>query len=777
MARARDSRGRFTSGGSGDPLESLADEAQGAADALDELTDSAKKAQPALKGTGDGAKKLGDEMDGAGEKAKKAAESTNIFARALGEAAGDALTEARQALTEWARSLPEAAARAEAHAATLERLGSSYGAVQQATNGAVSAEQAAAVQQRALQSGLRLSAQELAAVTARARDFARTTGTDLDQALEQLTDQLIDPGEELRKFGVFLQTGMSAGDALRETLRQLGAQAGQTAAAETTLAEAQEQANRALHEATDALAAMLAKELELKDFFQQFATWVGDARTATHGWDEAVTAVVGTLREAIGLQASASAGAQQRGQSASGQFTSEAGALMQQARARGLNFRGFEIGRLGVDATPEQRNRVLTLLRRAAMGNLGASFDGRGVDAQAALDAELGGFSAEVGQTRADRERQQREAAAAAARARAEELARRNRASQSASSSTQTAPDLAAGAFAQLRADPAGLQSFLGALAARAQAQALEQRGGTIATRLAGVDLQRQSSEATSALDVAGQSRPGFMGGMFSADAGRRETQQRTERTRVIREQREALAALLVEAQREEDTARRMGRPVAEVNDLIRQRIGIQTALAQSTRDLVASQEEQVSGFAVVGEKMLGVLDGVADGVGESVVAALEGSKSFGEAMEEMVRSTLRALAKLAIVEALKEGAMAVAALATYRYDAAVQHGIAAGMWAGVGVVAGAGVAAMGSGAKPAAASGGGASASTATGGGRAARADDRASTGGPLTIVLNVSGAAFTDAGVQHAATAAVREAVGNGVLRREHLAPLLGD
>jgi hypothetical protein len=40
----------------------------------------------------------------------------------------------------------------------------------------------------------------------------------------------------------------------------------------------------------------------------------------------------------------------------------------------------------------------------------------------------------------------------------------------------------------------------------------------------------------------------------------------------------------------------------------------------------------------------------------------------------------------------------------------------------------------------------------------------------------MNVSGAAFTDAGVQHAATAAIREAVGNGVLRREHLGGLLG-
>lgn len=758
-----------------DSMKALADELKAVRRALDDMAKGAKDAQ-------DDTKKLGETAERAGAGARALAAVTGTLKSSLVELKDEALHEATAALEEFARNLPESAARSERHEQALRQLGAAYGAVQHATNGAVSAEQAAAVQQRALQGGLRLSAQELAAVTSRAREFARSTGTDLNQALEQLTDQLVDPGEELRKFGVFLRTGMNAGDALRETLRQLGAQAGQTRTAQLSLAESMEAATRAQQEASDALAGMIAQRLELADFFTQFTSWVNDARGATDGWKTATDAVLGTLREAVGLRSQIGGAANQ---SASGAFTGQAGALMQQARARGLNFRGFEIGRLGVDATPEQRNRVLTLLRRAAMGNLGASFDGRGVDAQAALDAELGGFSAEVGQTRADRERQQREAAAAAARARAEELARRNRASQSAGGGGTRAPreaegfgigtagfltDLARNTFERLRREFNSARS-------PAEGGGVFVRPQTVEDRFGALQRRRQSADARMALDASDDPQQRFMGGMFSRDAGRAETQQRQERIRVIREQQTALRELLAASQAEVDTAMRHGRPISDVNELLRQRIGIQTALAQSNRDLVAAQEEQMSGFAVVGEKLLGVLDGVAEGVGESVVAAFEGSKSFGEAMEEMARATLRAVAKMAIVEALKNAAMAVAAAATYRYDAAAQHGIAAGLWTAVGGAAVGGVAAMGTGQKPAASAGGGAPAARAEGGGRAARADDRATGGGPLTLVLNVSGAAFTDAGVQQAAAVAIREAAGNGFLRREHLAPLLGD
>lgn len=788
------------SGHADDPLDALAAGAQGAADALADLEDSAKKAQPALKSVGDAAGKAGDEVKKTGEKAssaasiiitkmkdaarealgfesatKEASAATNTMSAAFGNLVTEGISRAVAGLEEWIGQIPESIARGERHAQALQQLGEAYGYVQQATNGAVSAEQAAGVQQRALQSGLRLSAQELAAITARAREFSRATGTELGQALDQLTDQLVDPGEELRKFGVFLQTGMNAGDALRETLRQLQAQTGQTATSQASLTEAMEQASRATTEAKDSLLALIAERLELRDFFTQYASWINDAKNATNGWDEAAATVVGTLREMLGLQSQASARAAQAGQSASGAFTGEAGALAQQARSRGLNLRGVDLGRMGVDATPEQRNRILALLRRAAQGGVN----------QQALDLEVQGFDLEVGMTADDRAEQTRRAAAAAEAARRAELARRNRASQSASSSSAGGgvrtdegfgigtpgflTDLVRNTFEQLRRE-------FNAARTPADGAGMLVRPPTVGERFGEFQLRGESAAARMGAEGADAPQRRFAGGMFSREAGRAETQQRQERIRVMREQQAALRDLLAASQAEIDTAMRAHRPIAEVNDLIRQRIGIQTALSQSTRDLVAAQEEQVSGFAVVGEKLLDVLAGVADGVAESVVSALEGSKSFGEAMEEMARSTLRALAKMAIVEVLKEGAMALAAAATYRYDAAVQHGIAAGMWGAVAVAAGAGVAAMGSGAKPTPSStgtGGAARADTS----RAARADDRQTGGGgPLTLVVNVSGAAFTDAGVHQAVGTAFREAVGNGVIRREHLNGLLG-
>jgi hypothetical protein len=725
----------------GDPaLEDLNDNLKALRRSLDEMGRAAKDAKGSTEGLGAGAQRA------TGGVTALAGAITDRLGRAVSNLASEAMQEATAGLEGFIRNLPEAAARSEAHARALEQLGGAYGAVQHATNGAVSAEQAAAVQQRLLQSGLRLSAQELAAVTSRAREFARATGGDVNQALDQLTDQLIQPGEELARFGVRLQTGMAQGDAMREALRQLGEQAQRTGTSQLSLAESLEATTRAQREASDALAATIAQRIELRDFFTQLTSWLDGARDATDGWKFATDAVVGTLREAIGLR-SQIGGAQN--QSAAGQFTTDAGALAAAARGRGLNLGGFQFGEIATRGNSAQQNAVLAALRQANAGGM----------TQAQLVEQLNRVLGNVRGAAAASDSQAAAAAAATAAARAAEIARRNRAGQSAGA----APEVhAVPAWVRAPSDPAGAQSFLGALAGRDIAAQQEARGGTLAQRLGGVDLQRQSAEAGLGLESAGRGRGD-------------ETRQRAERVRILRDQREALSGLLVESQREEDIARRMGRPIAEVNDLVRQRIGIQTALAQNTRDLVASQQEAGAAFDEVGEKMLSVLSGTADAFGEAVVAALEGSKSFAASMDEMVRSTLRALAKLAVVEALKEGAMAIAAVATYRYDAAVQHGIAAGMWAGVGILAGAGVAAMGAPSKPAASAGGGGSATSARAD-RSAQPDSR-SGGGPLNLVINVSGAAFTDAGVQQAVGSAFREAAANGVIRREHLNGLLGN
>ena len=257
------------------------------------------------------------------------------------------------------------------------------------------------------------------------------------------------------------------------------------------------------------------------------------------------------------------------------------------------------------------------------------------------------------------------------------------------------------------------------------------------------------------------RARPGTGSG---AD-GRAETRQRVERTRIIRDQREALSGLLVEAQREEDIARRMGRPVAEVNDLLRQRIGLQTALAANTRELTRAQEENAISFAEHGDKILDVLAQTSDAFAEGILAHVEGSKSFVDSMEAMAYGAVRAIAKMAVVEFLKNTAMGFAALATYRFAAAASSFTAAGIWAAVGVASGAGLAAMPNpnAAKPDAAksSSSGRSASPD----RQARADER-SGGGPLVMNITVNGALMTQDEVHHAVGVAVRGASAAGYL-----------
>lgn len=97
-----------------------------------------------------------------------------------------------------------------------------------------------------------------------------------------------------------------------------------------------------------------------------------------------------------------------------------------------------------------------------------------------------------------------------------------------------------------------------------------------------------------------------------------------------------------------------------------------------------------------------------------AVDAWLSGAKSFEEAAADMVKGVLKALVSESIVQAIVETARGIAAVASYRYDAAALHFAAAGTWAAVGVAAGVVGGAIGAfgGASAGGASGGGASAS-----------------------------------------------------------------
>jgi hypothetical protein len=757
-------------------------------DALDELSKEARAVANSLKQMGDAAKGAQAPLAGVGESAEDASRSTQVLTHALGELAADGLNNAIDAALRFGPALVEAAAGSERHQMALQQLGAAYGVVQQATNGVVSAEQAAAVQQRALQSGLRLSAQELAAVTARARDFARSTGTDINQALEQLTDQLINPGEELSKFGIRLQQGMEAGDQLREALRQLSEQAGQTGVAQASLSESMEMATRAQREATDALAGFIAQRLELADFFTQFSGWLTQATTDANSFNAMIEAAVGTLTEMIGLRSTAMA---PQAQSASGQFTTEAGAIAARLRARGFNLGGVELGRLGVQGTPEQRARILEALQRAERGALEGGAQetlgfagGRGVTRQQALQQQLRGLTAEIEQTFAEQERIRIEAERATERARRAEINRRNRVSggggggggraEAERLASEQADLLTREPFRRLPTDTAGLASFFAGF--RPGAERVQAGLGTadIATRSA-IERMTSGRSALEALDLTGRRQEGQRQELLAR--GREDAAGRLQ-VQTLRERRTALLDLLEANTAYMDQARQANASEQSINDLLTQRIGIQTSLAETTRALTEEQNRFTESQQFVLDKateVAGVLGGsLVDAAFAAMDAQANAGATFAQVIEDQTRAFLRNLAKQSVVSALQETAKGFGALAIGS-PGALGHFKSAGLHAAAAAAAGIGAAAMGpqTSATPAAA-GGAAGAGTTT----AARADDRQTGGGggPLTLVVNVSGAAFTDAGVQQAVGSALREAVGTGAIRREHLVGLFG-
>lgn len=88
------------------------------------------------------------------------------------------------------------AAQAEKQESALRRLGSAYDAVQTATNGAFSAQQALTLQGQIQAAGVRVNAQQLALLTRAAREYALATGNDAAEAVEKLTNAVVNNSED-----------------------------------------------------------------------------------------------------------------------------------------------------------------------------------------------------------------------------------------------------------------------------------------------------------------------------------------------------------------------------------------------------------------------------------------------------------------------------------------------------------------------------------------------------------------------------------------------------
>lgn len=95
-----------------------------------------------------------------------------------------------------AHVLGEATAEAGRHERALRILGSAYQEIERATNGAMSAEQALNLQGQIQSAGVQVNAQQLALLARAAREYALATGNDAQQAVEKLSNAIVNNSED-----------------------------------------------------------------------------------------------------------------------------------------------------------------------------------------------------------------------------------------------------------------------------------------------------------------------------------------------------------------------------------------------------------------------------------------------------------------------------------------------------------------------------------------------------------------------------------------------------
>lgn len=825
-------------------VEAFKAEQKRAKKATEELRDGLRDANvQARRLEREGAKAVTDEIKRASKETEELKKHFGDVTSLAGRVVRGAQDAAVDAMREFVRGIPAGNAAAERHTTVLTNLRGAYAQVQAATRGVVTAEQAYAVQSRLTESGLSLNAQQLGTVTGRAREFAHTTGVDLQQALDQLTEGLnTGSNEQLRKFGIHVQQGATRTQTFQSALRQLEQQQRGNAPAAITAAEAQQQFEQSLTQATQAAQSLIAQRVGLTDFLVQATGLFRDLTDGTQSWADVLETAAGTLGEMVGLHAH---GSNQGTQSTSSDFMAQYAGAQRTARALGIDVSGLPAaGPLAVRTNAQERQQILDALngqirarqtQSRATTAAGAAGMFGGTDLTGVQDLSQGvrgGLAGIIGDI--EHEATARGAAAAldATKAEARRLAGLRQTGARDAAAQATPVD--AGAVADARAELARLQNgvmraggtvggevpgaryldtspdarldelqkraeetgrrahenelaFLQRRQAATQAylQALrEQEAVTDRVRAKdreadGVEAQRRANALNATeerrtheeeslrmrIETVGVTRSQLDAETALGEAQRHGTNDTRARAEGLTELRTALEGLLAETNAHLEQARAEGRSQAEINRLLQERIGLQSSLTQVTREQTQLQEQQHAATNAWKDAMVGAAGQATDAFAASSIAAWQSGKSWSDAMEEMLRASLAALAKQAIVETIKGTAIGFIALAQGNVPAATSAFTGAALWAATGLAAGGTLAAIGPASKPAAAA-----ATAPAAPPRAAQlgASDRgAQQSGGLTLNITVSGALFNE-GVEDSVVRAVDRAHARGVIPR---------
>lgn len=630
----------------------------------------------------------------------------------------ETVKEARETMAGWVGGLADFAVRIEQQERAIARLGSAYDTVLAATNGAISAQQAFTLRGQIQAAGIQVNDRALAALTRQAREWADVTGNDAAQAVEKLTNAIVNNSEDaLAEMNLSMARGATGAQTLTNVVGELERRFAGTAPAARTLQQDIER----LPAAFDAMGAAMLRSVEgpLARLFESMSSIAGVSVSMRQAVREIADA--GDTLRAVDQQ-------QQRASEDNARQTARE-QLINRARTLGVRVTMQELRGLNV----QQLSRLQQQLETAA--GLQNNARGRTGDVNAAFASitNLGGasllqeaFGGALGMIQQDAEREQRAAERRAGTTNNRILSEmeagieRKQRKPEAAANSQAAQELerARTAYAEAVAD--GMERGAVIVTVDDMPRNARETLAAYFTRLAGLQRDFNSMGATN--DLAPTNTAELEADRGKAEAAFAEQRAGTERDRE-RFQR-------ISGRDRETRARALSQDRSFGG-------GVTRAFGLSS-DAIRTEMELTDKYA---STFVNAVGRMGEAFTRHVGLVVSGQESIGVAFLSVANEVSTSLAQQALPEAMMELARGFAALANpITAPTAPLHFTAAGVFGAV--AAGAGVVALGSGAALSAMQAPPGAGAAATGAARAASGSSRGSLtqerAAPVTVVMS---------------------------------------
>lgn len=606
------------------------------------------------------------------------------------------------------------AAQGEMNARASAGVVGGYDAVARATMGTVTALGAYRAQQTLVNSGLRVSGDELAAVTRHAREHRDATKS-VEEAVQEFTEALRNgESEGLRKYGIAVEAGATRAQTFEAALRQMREAAQGADPALRTMGESMTVMETGATEAATGFAALAAQGLGLNNVISNLSTDIArlgndltelaarrmnaeragseerERERLLEDVRQSRTAIAQTLREQ-GMSPDLLPGADQSLNRLNRQQLTEVAGTLASIRAEadplrstgaddvlagGRRARNTVTGTVGSGPVESiatglganDAERALAAMRAARTGDAAA----RRAEARQLLETRLRNLLGQVGEAMATDDRRDR-AAAPAAPAAPETPAAPAAANDNARAATRppTIEELMGRAFE--RSGPRAELPPLPGEQTAAQLQASGERERE-AVRVAFEARERKGREA-----AAREAATGNVAAMRRSAAESRAT-GRLGSEATLADLRDP--AVQGEAERDHAMTSQIERERAHLDERLR----VQEDFSEQWERL---HRRQASATTAATDAASGAIDNFGKAFGKHVNAVLDGEEQVGEAAMNMVQEVITAIGQEAIVKAAMEFAEGVAAAAgVFTAPLAPGHFAAAAAYGAVGVAA-----------------------------------------------------------------------------------------